>query len=57
MITLKHLSREFDIDPYRLRKILRKAFPHQSNQRWEWQPDDKELKDIRSYLKDKTNGT
>ena len=42
-ITLKHLCREFDLEPYDLRKHLRANMKHRSNARWNWQPDDKEL--------------
>jgi hypothetical protein len=28
VIVLKHLSREFNIEPYRLRQFLRAKFPH-----------------------------
>jgi hypothetical protein len=47
MITLKHICREFDIDPYPLRQKLRANIPKRKHQRWRWQPDDPELKKVR----------
>lgn len=43
-ITLKHLCREYDLDPYPLRQVLRKNMPHRKNQRWRWSEDDPDLK-------------
>lgn len=42
MIVLKHLSQEFDVDPYPLRIELRKAFG--TKRRWRW--DDTKPKDV-----------
>lgn len=56
MITLKHLCREYDLDPYPLRQALRKQLTHRRNQRWQWQDDDpqlKEARDVAQTLKDK----
>lgn len=47
MITLKHICREFDLDPYPLRQKLRKHLKHHRNQRWKWNPDDPQLKAVR----------
>lgn len=52
MVLLKHLCREFDIDPYQLRKRLRAAGYAPHNRRWKWEDDDKDLTGIRSYLRD-----
>lgn len=46
-ITLKHICREFDLDPYPLRQKLRQKLPHKRNQRWKWKSDDPELKQVR----------
>jgi hypothetical protein len=58
-ITLKHLCREFDLDPYTLRQYLRKNLTsHTKHRRWKWQPDDPELttaKKLAQQLKDKSN--
>jgi len=60
-ITLKHLCREFDLDPYTLRQYLRKNMPaHIKHRRWKWQQDEAELtiaKSLAQQLKEKTNGT
>lgn len=53
MITLKHLAREFDVDPYQLRMKLRKHFG--IRRRWRWDeatPQDKlHLSQVREFLK------
>jgi hypothetical protein len=57
-ITLKHICREFDLDPYLLRQVLRKNLPHRRNQRWKWSPDDPQLKQARALaaqMKEKTH--
>lgn len=42
MLTLKHLARTFDLDPYALRMALRAAgMSPQLNRRWKW-PDDQD---------------
>ena len=51
MITLKHLCREFDLDPYPLSQKLRKQLEHKRNQRWQWQPDDPQLAEARKIAK------
>lgn len=49
MIVLKHLAQEFDLDPYKLRKMLRPEFGY--HRRWQWENDnDPELKRIRKFL-------
>ena len=58
-ITLKHICREYDLDAYPLRQVLRKALPHKRNQRWKWKPDDPQLKEVRklaAQMKEKANG-
>lgn len=58
MITLKHLCREFDLDPYTLRQHLRKNMPsHSKHRRWKWQPDDPELATAKTLAKELSNGT
>lgn len=38
MITLKHLARDFNVDPYSLRMALRAAgLEPQVNKRWKWE--------------------
>lgn len=57
MITLKHLAQEFQLDPYKLRQVLRQHLPHKPNQRWQWKPTDPQLqkaKDIAKELSDET---
>lgn len=49
MIVLKHLSAEFDIDPYKLRTMLRTKFG--LRRRWRWEEDDPMLKKVREFLK------
>lgn len=50
MIVLKHLAREFDIDPYKLRQTLRAHKYKPSNGRWSWEPNSTQLAEIRSKL-------
>lgn len=62
MICLKHLAREFDFAPYKLRQILRKEFgkstePHKYR-RWKWDDqNDPELTMIRNYLGSRSKGS
>ncbi len=51
MITLKHLCREYNLDPYSLRQKLRKALEHKRNQRWQWPEDDPQLVEARKIAK------
>jgi hypothetical protein len=51
MIVLKHLAREFNIDPFKLRRMLRDKYGDAKGRRWRWEDSDKELVRIRSYLK------
>ncbi len=56
MILLKHLAREYDIDPYKLRQLLRKKFPDlkppEGYRRWRWEdPQHPDLIKIRAFLK------
>jgi len=52
MIVLKNLARDFDMDPYRLRQLLRTQFG--KRRRWRWNPDIPEdqaaLKEVRDFL-------
>lgn len=57
MILLKHLSRQFDIDPYQLRKLLRAQGYEPLNRRWRWEDGDNTLEDIRLYLKSISSGS
>lgn len=52
MITLKHLCREFNLDPYPLRQKLRKTLKHKRNQRWQWNDDDPQLSEAREVAKE-----
>lgn len=50
MITLKHLARDFDLDPYRLRMLLRSKFGKRN--RWRWDPDKPDdMKDLETIKK------
>jgi hypothetical protein len=49
MILLKHLAREFDISPARIRKLLRPHFTP-TNRRWRWEDEDPQLTAIRQHL-------
>lgn len=49
MIVLKQLAREYDIDPYKLRAILRDEFG--VRRRWRWEEDEPDLKKVRAFLK------
>lgn len=51
MITLKHLCREYDLDPYPLRQKLRKGMKHKRNQRWQWPDPSPELDEARQIAK------
>jgi hypothetical protein len=49
MVVLKHLAREFDLNPPALRRILRDEFGY--HKRWQWKTeDDPELIKIRQFL-------
>lgn len=55
MIVLKHLSKEYNIEPLRLRQLLRSEFGNAiRGRRWKWnediKSDMKELAKIRSFL-------
>jgi hypothetical protein len=52
MITLKHLAREFDLDPFKLRRMLRAEYGTTETRRWRWQEGDVELTKVRTWLKD-----
>lgn len=50
MITLKHLCREYSLDPYPLRMFLRTQFGKRN--RWRWDPQsEEEMKDLASIKK------
>lgn len=49
MIVLKHLSREFDVSPARLRRLLRTKFKHKG--RWQWKEDTPALDRVRAFLR------
>lgn len=51
-ITLKHICREFDLDPYQLRQYLRKHTTKAKHQRWKWLPDDPTLPNIKRLAKE-----
>lgn len=48
MVLLKHLAREFDMSPARIRKLLRHNFEHDG--RWRWEENDPQLLQIRHHL-------
>lgn len=51
-ITLKHICREFDLDPYQLRQFLRKRTTKAKHQRWKWSDTDPQLTNIRTLAKE-----
>jgi hypothetical protein len=54
MIVLKSLAREFDIDPHKLRALLRKKFDSPTGRRWKWDEKDPELKIVRETIRSET---
>lgn len=56
MVLLKHLCREFNIEPYQLRKRLRARGFIPTNRRWRWQENDPTLTDVRTYLSSSSAG-
>lgn len=50
MIVLKHLAREFNIDPHKLRMILRSLNLEPKNRRWKWEEDSEQLNKVRAHL-------
>lgn len=54
MIVLKHLAQEHNIDPYKLRQVLRKKWGSKETGKyktWRWEDEnDPELKTIRKWL-------
>lgn len=58
MIVLKNLVREFDINPHKLRQILRDKFGVKHAWRWK-DENDKQYKKVRQHIiniKEKKNG-
>lgn len=56
MILLKHLAREYDVDPRKLRSRLRKKFGKHS--RWQWKDEsDPELVNVRIFLSQSSGKT
>ena len=53
-IVLKHLAKEFDLNPRRIRTILRDNEFTTRNSRWVWDEDDPTLVKIRDLLKKET---
>lgn len=51
-ITLKHIAREFDLDPYALRQRLRQKLEHDKHQRWTFEPNTKRLADAKAIAKE-----
>jgi len=49
-IVLKDLCKEFDIDPPKLRRLLRSQYG--VNNKWRWEPDSKKLKEVRKFIGD-----
>lgn len=50
MIVLKHLAREFGLEPAKLRRLLRAYRGKTQGGRWRWEENDQELKKIKEYL-------
>ena len=57
MITLKHICREFDLEPYPLRQKLRQKLTHRKNQRWKWLPEDPQLTEVRNIAREMRDAT
>lgn len=57
MIVLKHLAREFDVDPYKLRMFLRANEIPTTKGRYQWEPEDPALKKLRSLLSKRFAGS
>lgn len=56
MIVLKHLAREFDLDPRKLRQRLRKQFG--TNRRWQWHDEtDPHLIEVKAFLSKQRGST
>jgi len=57
-IVLKHLCREYDMDAFKLRKVLRKEFGKPESKRWKWDQNNKAeaaaLAKVRSFLSART---
>lgn len=49
-VVLKHLAREFNIDPRKLRIILRQKKVPTENGRYQWSENSPKLKKLRSML-------
>lgn len=52
MITLKHIAREYELDPYLYRQKLRQKMKHAKNQRWKWSEDDPALAQAQQIAKE-----
>ena len=53
MIVLKHLCREFNIDPAKARALLREKTGYApTKKRWRWEEGSKELAEARKILKE-----
>jgi methylphosphotriester-DNA--protein-cysteine methyltransferase len=55
VVTLKHLSREFDIDPAKLRRMFRRKHGLNPKRRWRWEEGEKTLTQVREWLKGETS--
>lgn len=54
-IVLKHLAREFQAQPRRIRMILRQNDFTPHNGRWSWKDDDPQLDQVRELLRSTLN--
>ena len=54
-IVLKHLAREFQAQPRRVRMILRQNDLKPTNGRWTWEDGDPQLDQIRELLRSTLN--
>lgn len=52
MLTLKHIAREYNLDPYALRQQFRRHLPHSRNQRWKFEPNSPQHQDAIKIAKD-----
>ncbi len=49
-VVLKNLSQKYEVDPRRLRVILRKQLGNAKGRRWRWKEGSKELKKVEALL-------
>ena len=50
MVVLKDLAREFDMDPHKIRLILRQKMGYPQGRRWRWEEGDPQLEEAKKLL-------